>query len=179
MNLSLESFGSCRFVSGHHATIFYDEMSKHFELLNYSEHGTVVDNIVYCCDVSIPASSKRLDDSKDDSDEGTSAKDKTNILFNGLDDLLRRNSDADKTNTYENLFTDPHDQGSRCGCLISNAAISKVTNASGTNSAGGAGGSGWEGTALLTHGSHIKFGCLQFILCVSNTNEKPRFIHHR
>ena len=86
------------------------QMSKHFELLNYSEHGTVVDNIVYCCDVSIPASSKRLDDSKDDSDEGTSAKDKTNILFNGLDDLLRRNSDADKTNTYENLFTDPHDQ---------------------------------------------------------------------
>jgi hypothetical protein len=30
-------------------------MSRHFELLNYSEHGTVVDNVVYCCDVDVDA----------------------------------------------------------------------------------------------------------------------------
>ena len=27
-------------------------MSRHFELLNYSEHGTTVDNVLYSCDFS-------------------------------------------------------------------------------------------------------------------------------
>ena len=57
----------------------------------------------------------------------------------------------------------------RCGCRTSISSI---------GSTGSHGKSGWEGTGLLTHGSHIKFGCLQFILCISNANEKPRFIHH-
>ena len=28
------------------------QMSRHFELLNYSEHGTTVDNVLYSCDFS-------------------------------------------------------------------------------------------------------------------------------
>ena len=27
-------------------------MTKHYELLNYSEHGTTVDNVLYSCDFS-------------------------------------------------------------------------------------------------------------------------------
>jgi hypothetical protein len=30
-----------------HATIFFDQYARIFELINYSEHGTVVDNIIY------------------------------------------------------------------------------------------------------------------------------------
>ena len=31
--------------------IFF-QTSKHYELLNYSEHGTTVDNVLYSCDFS-------------------------------------------------------------------------------------------------------------------------------
>ena len=37
----------CQFVSDKHACIFYDEQTNHYELLNYSEYGTVVDNCLY------------------------------------------------------------------------------------------------------------------------------------
>jgi len=62
-------------------------MSKHFELLNYSEHGTIVDNVVYCCDVTGKASD---DDSKE--------KEKKS-MFQGTDNLLRRNNSDKTTNT--------------------------------------------------------------------------------
>lgn len=57
-------------------------MSRHFELLNYSEHGTVVDNVVYCCDLDIDATAKS---------EPDNAKEwKRKQSFQGLDDLTRR-----------------------------------------------------------------------------------------
>ncbi|XP_046445149.1 PHD finger protein 12-like isoform X2 [Daphnia pulex] len=154
MDLNLSTFGACSYVSGHHSTVFYDEMSRHFELLNYSEHGTVVDNVVYCCDVDVDATTFKS--------EAEDVKEKK-PSFQGLDDFTRRNGDR-MTSTPS--LTEPN-EASRCGCR---------TDVSSLGSTGKSG--GWEGTALLTHGSHIKFGCMQFILCISNTNEKPRFIHN-
>ncbi|NXP74865.1 PHF12 protein, partial [Ramphastos sulfuratus] len=52
MDVCLTSYGHCNYVSGKHACIFYDENTKHYELLNYSEHGTTVDNVLYSCDFS-------------------------------------------------------------------------------------------------------------------------------
>lgn len=73
-------------------------MSRHFELLNYSEHGTVVDNVVYCCDLDVEETVRsETDDAKD--------KDKKQP-FSGLDDLLRRSSD--KT-TGSSSLTEPND----------------------------------------------------------------------
>lgn len=62
-------------------------MSKHFELLNYSEHGTIVDNVVYCCDVT----GKGSDDDSKDKEKKT--------MFQGMDNLLRRNNSDKTTNT--------------------------------------------------------------------------------
>ena len=50
MELNLLNYGHCNYISEKHAFIFYDEDSKHFELINYSEFGTVVDKIKYSCD---------------------------------------------------------------------------------------------------------------------------------
>uniref|UniRef100_A0A672R104 PHD finger protein 12 n=1 Tax=Sinocyclocheilus grahami TaxID=75366 RepID=A0A672R104_SINGR len=52
MDVCLTNYGHCNYVSGKHACIFYDENTKHYELLNYSEHGTTVDNVLYSCDFS-------------------------------------------------------------------------------------------------------------------------------
>ena len=60
-------------------------MSRHFELLNYSEHGTVVDNVVYCCDIGIEETKTDTDDVKE--------KEKKQS-YKGLDDTLRRNGDT-------------------------------------------------------------------------------------
>ncbi|XP_042073954.1 PHD finger protein 12-like, partial [Haplochromis burtoni] len=52
MDVCLTNYGHCNYVLGKHACIFYDENTKHYELLNYSEHGTTVDNVLYSCDFS-------------------------------------------------------------------------------------------------------------------------------
>ncbi|CAK1541431.1 unnamed protein product [Leptosia nina] len=48
--VQLDSY--CRHVSGKHAVIFKDEVSGHFELINYSEWGTVVNGVMYACELS-------------------------------------------------------------------------------------------------------------------------------
>ncbi len=65
--LDLSKYGHCNFVSARHATIYFDQFSQVYELINYSEHGTIVDNTVYAlnCDAGAadaaegPAKSKR------------------------------------------------------------------------------------------------------------------------
>ena len=51
-DLNLDRHGYCAFVSGQHATIFFDDTARRFELLNYSEHGTVVEGVLYACNFS-------------------------------------------------------------------------------------------------------------------------------
>lgn len=52
VNLSL--IGYCSRVSPKHATIFYDDFSKTYELINYSEFGTEVNGQLYSCDFTEP-----------------------------------------------------------------------------------------------------------------------------
>ncbi|XP_064074242.1 PHD finger protein 12 [Vanessa tameamea] len=42
----------CRRVSPRHAVIFCDEVTRHFELINYSEWGSLVNGVMFACDVS-------------------------------------------------------------------------------------------------------------------------------
>ena len=50
--LDLLAHGTCQYVSRKHATIFFDELSGEYELLNYSAHGTRVDSVLYCLDLA-------------------------------------------------------------------------------------------------------------------------------
>lgn len=60
VNLSL--IGYCRRISPKHATIFYDDFTKTYELINYSEHGTEVNGQLYSCDFTErdPTPAKKL-----------------------------------------------------------------------------------------------------------------------
>lgn len=49
-DLDLSKFGSCALVSSKHAVIFYDDVTKQFEMLNYSEFGTEVNGQLFSCD---------------------------------------------------------------------------------------------------------------------------------
>lgn len=49
-HLDLSRFGSCAYISTKHAVIFFDEITKQYELLNYSEFGTDVNGQIFSCD---------------------------------------------------------------------------------------------------------------------------------
>lgn len=49
-DLDLSRFGNCAYVSTKHSVIFFDDITKQFELLNYSEFGSEVNGQVFSCD---------------------------------------------------------------------------------------------------------------------------------
>lgn len=69
-DLDLSSFGSCAYASPKHAVVFYDDVTKQFELLNYSEFGTEVNGQLFSCDFTehpkeeVPAPTSPLKDKR-------------------------------------------------------------------------------------------------------------------
>ncbi|XP_013878339.1 PHD finger protein 12 [Austrofundulus limnaeus] len=160
MDVCLTNYGHCNYISGKHACIFYDENTKHYELLNYSEHGTTVDNVLYSCDFSEKASPSPP--------SGLVAK------VQGIIRLSKRREEDEGP-------------GPAPGCLPVGGVMSSRSQggwqrscsckASGSRLIGGSG-AGWEGTALLHHGSCIKLGCLQFVFSITEfASERPKEEH--
>lgn len=50
--VDLSAIGYCSRISPQHAIIFYDEFTKSYELINYSEFGTEVNGQLYTCDLT-------------------------------------------------------------------------------------------------------------------------------
>ena len=116
--------------------------------MNYSEHGTIVDNVLYSCDFSdkpnrnVTSSGAKMDDSSKYFDKG-------------------KKPPLHRTTKGHGVVTITHP----CSC-----------RASGSSLIGGSG-AGWEGTAVLHHGSFIKFGCLHFVFSIvesATTYKKPK-----
>uniref|UniRef100_A0A8C3A8Z9 PHD finger protein 12 n=1 Tax=Cyclopterus lumpus TaxID=8103 RepID=A0A8C3A8Z9_CYCLU len=138
MDVCLTNYGRCNYISGKHACIFYDENTKHYELLNYSEHGTTVDNVLYSCDFSEKASPSPP--------SGLVAK------VQGIIRLLPAGGVMSSQPLGSSELS--------CSCKASSSSLI------------GGSGAGWEGTALLHHGSYIKLGCLQFVFSITEFASK-------
>ncbi|XP_036978806.1 PHD finger protein 12 isoform X2 [Acanthopagrus latus] len=154
MDVCLTNYGHCNYISGKHACIFYDENTKHYELLNYSEHGTTVDNVLYSCDFSEKASPSPP--------SGLVAK---------VQGIIRRSKKRE----------DDKGPSSVVGLLLAGGIMSSQPKGSSelscsckasSSSLIGGSGAGWEGTALLHHGSYIKLGCLQFVFSITEFASK-------
>ena len=52
--LDLSAYGHCNFVSSKHAVIYFDQYTQAYEMINYSEHGTIVDSVAYALNVRVP-----------------------------------------------------------------------------------------------------------------------------
>ncbi|XP_045172555.2 PHD finger protein 12-like [Mercenaria mercenaria] len=138
MDVCLGQYGQCNFISAKHAFIFYDETSKHYELLNYSEHGTTVDNVLYSCDFS-------------DKPATTPQPSAVVAAVRHLNKMHKPKMKADERLT---MTARPPDTRLRCNCKGSSSSLI------------GGSGAGWEGTAILHHGSYIKVGCIQFVFSI-------------
>ncbi|XP_035536143.1 PHD finger protein 12 [Morone saxatilis] len=154
MDVCLTNYGHCNYISGKHACIFYDENTKHYELLNYSEHGTTVDNVLYSCDFSEKASPSPP--------SGLVAK------VQGIIRRSKKREDDEGPSSVVGLLPAGGVMSSQpkgglelsCSCKASSSSLI------------GGSGAGWEGTALLHHGSYIKLGCLQFVFSITEFASK-------
>uniref|UniRef100_A0A6M2DQJ2 PHD finger protein 12 n=1 Tax=Xenopsylla cheopis TaxID=163159 RepID=A0A6M2DQJ2_XENCH len=136
-DVELSLFGHCNHISPKHAIIFYDEVTRHFELLNYSEHGTEVNGQLFSCDLS----------ERKEASEG-----ETQIQLSEIANILSTSgrevaSGQNEQNEQECIPSDM--MPTLCECSTKMPLTI-----------------GWEGTALLPHGSIIKFGCLPFVFAI-------------
>ncbi|KAF2358486.1 PHD finger protein 12 MRG binding domain [Trinorchestia longiramus] len=172
-NVNLERYGHCNYVSSNHACIVLDEYSGHYELVNYSSDGSIVDGGVYRCDLSgqksvtsQPPSSSLQQQVRECIEKYRQAYNKNGAhgyRFNLLED---EDSQAPSSGPsvgarslkrdVQSVMTSRSDQViRRCGC----ARASVEDRVRG----------GWEGPAVLRHGSFIKFGCLKFVFSIVET----------
>ncbi|XP_001605754.1 PHD finger protein 12 [Nasonia vitripennis] len=140
-DLLLSRYGNCSFLSPKHAVIFFDKTTKRYELLNYSEHGTTVDNVLYSCNYSIHSAEHEFAD-------GHSLRTKDMDTVEIIKKIAYRNKPA-TVNTPEK----------QCICKC---AKRKERYNSDIDSMG----EGWEGSAMVDHGSILTFGCLTFVFSV-------------
>lgn len=141
MDVPLYQFGHCNFVSSKHAVIFYDEMTRHFELLNYSEHGTTVDNVLYSCDFS---------------DKPATTPQPSPVVAAVRDIISKNNGHSSQESRDKRFIMSARVRESMRPCSCKSNSWNLI----------GGSGAGWEGTALLHHGSYIKLGCLQFVFSI-------------
>lgn len=149
MDVCLTNYGHCNYVSGKHACIFYDENTKHYELLNYSEHGTTVDNVLYSCDFS--------DKPNITSPSALASKVQNSIRGNKSRKPIGEVSTEPVPVPTDSMMSSLAQGGPKnpCNCKASSSSLI------------GGSGAGWEGTALLHHSSCIKVGCLQFLFSIA------------
>ncbi|XP_019872648.1 PHD finger protein 12 [Aethina tumida] len=144
-DVDLERFGHCNFISAKHAVVFYDEYSRHYELLNYSQHGTYVNNIFYSNDLSIDRQT-----CVQTNPDPKSSKVETSVR-ELIDKKRKLGQRLTRKNSTESV---KEEQQFRVDCLCSSASVPEDLK------------QGWEGAAVLSHGSLLRFGCIAFVFSI-------------
>uniref|UniRef100_A0A182QMV5 PHD finger protein 12 n=1 Tax=Anopheles farauti TaxID=69004 RepID=A0A182QMV5_9DIPT len=162
-DVTLAKYGPCCSTSSRHAIIFYDEVTRMFELINYSEFGTEVNGHLYACDFSEHTlggeghHAAGMDGSSTDGGSaGAGGKNDTRAqLKQDVQSILEK---ARKTSeqTREEEFYATKCMADRplpvCKCAPERRIPTRAR--------------GWEGTAILYHGALVRFGCHAFIFTI-------------
>ena len=159
--------------SSRHLVVFRDKYAGVFELLNYGAEGVVVDNVYYGCDVG--ANRNRRDkkgamtqdavvlkdpDVKERVGRGRKRKEtQAKKQFDELTALKNHNRKAGRKK--ENIATSKEEAEEekkkmldrKCECGRPLPGVGQTT-------------SGWEGSAVLYHGSVIQIGCFTLVFSV-------------
>ncbi|KAH8274365.1 hypothetical protein KR044_010198 [Drosophila immigrans] len=146
--VDLSAIGYCARISPQHAIIFYDESSKSYELINYSEFGTEVNGQLYTCDLTeyqTTHGGKRM--RADDAE-----------LKRRVDELL------DKRRHIQRQYEAKRETQNTLAPIVKPACRCQI--AGNAPMVPGA----WEGSAVLAHGSLLRFGCLAFVFSVPPTD---------
>jgi len=120
-------------------------MTKRYELLNYSEYGTVVDHVLYSCDLTVLE--EQIKEEKTDKGTYITKEDETSDIIKMI---LRKEEVCleEYAHTNDKIL---------CKCNIKrDMKINEHLE------------EGWEGSAIIAHGSTISFGCLMFVFHTLN-----------
>ncbi|XP_011876791.1 PREDICTED: PHD finger protein 12 isoform X2 [Vollenhovia emeryi] len=147
-DLVLSNYGSCGFTSSKHAVIFFDEVTKHYELLNYSKYGTVVDHVLYSCDCT-RVLEEQIKEEKTDKATYVTREEETSDMIKAILHKEGPTCLEEYTRADDKIV---------CKCNIKRDARTNEHLEE-----------GWEGSAIVTHGSTITFGCLTFVFNTLNT----------
>ncbi|KOX71668.1 PHD finger protein 12 [Melipona quadrifasciata] len=145
-DLVLSNYGNCSFTSSKHAIIFFDESTKRYELLNYSEYGTVVDNVLYSCNYT-----SVIEQVKEEADEKLQSMTKEQETTEAVKSIIR-----------EKVLTQEQAENKRvlCKCNLTSLETKDKHHLE----------EGWEGSAIVAHGSTLAFGCLMFVFNTINAH---------
>nr|CAB3264829.1 ZF(PHD)-21 zinc finger protein [Phallusia mammillata] len=149
----LSSVQHCNFVKARHACVFFDKLTEQYELVCYGD--TIVDGIKFGANVfeKVPRSLQR-----------GRHRNKMTPLTRAIKRLVKKKSGTQsrrpnlrsQASTSKATFRFKSPVGEKpekvepCGCAEQQ---DKVV-------------SGWEGPAILHHGSVVKFGCIEFLFCL-------------
>lgn len=108
--------------------------------MNYSEYGTQVNNVLYSCDFSEKPS------------RGAQFPEKPPSAIANVREIIDRKRKAQRPAKPPEGRMAAGEDGAECQC----GAAPHV----------GELGEGWEGTAVLNHGSLVRFGCATFVFSI-------------
>lgn len=116
-------------------------------MINYSEYGTQVNNVLYSCDFSEKPTTATV-----------KKEEKPPQMITNVREIIDKKRKAQrpvKSNLEARMCaSDGLGERSECQC----GAVPQGGNGDLT--------AGWEGTAVLNHGSLIKFGCITFVFSI-------------
>ncbi|XP_050300142.1 PHD finger protein 12 [Anthonomus grandis grandis] len=163
-DVDLEKFGYCNYIVPKHATIFFDDYTKAYELINYSPSGTYVNNVLYSNNVMINrAIEPQIGDTVEGADKGTnvnlSPDEKAANVECQVRDLINRKRKFGRSDSVgsngsmgkrEAKMAAEWTDRVECCCTLNSEELKR----------------GWEGSAILNHGSLLKFGCIGFVFSI-------------
>ncbi|XP_076750528.1 uncharacterized protein LOC143423238 isoform X2 [Xylocopa sonorina] len=145
-DLILSNYGNCSFTSSKHAIIFFDESTKRYELLNYSEYGTVVDNVLYSCNYT-----EVIEQVKEEIDDRGQPATKEVETAEAVKAIIKEKVVPDKELQEKRIL---------CKCNLTKYETKNKNQLE----------EGWEGSAIVAHGSTLAFGCLMFVFNTINAH---------
>ncbi|XP_058129255.1 PHD finger protein 12 isoform X2 [Anopheles coustani] len=175
-DVTLAKYGDCCCTSSRHAIIFYDEVTRMFELINYSEFGTEVNGHLYACDFGDHTSGSKCGPNEDRTCglDGNGERKKTSNQENGtatgaagakqeqrnqikqeLDSILEKSRKTCAQTQAEEFYT------TTCMADVPLPVCKCFPERRIPTLAGG-----WEGSAILYHGALIRFGCHAFVFTI-------------
>ena len=177
------------------------QTSNRYELINYSEHGTIVDSVLFSLDLSKkkchdPEAFRRKKKAKPVDKVPVTAKPVVKWSLRQRvkeeQELIEKNEKEEKDKKLSQTqaksastrpepqkpppttisSTQPNVQRVPVKIQSMNPNAGKILEACCCRASPsiiiGGNGAGWEGSAILNHGSHIRMGCLEFVFSITS-----------
>lgn len=124
------------------------QSTKRYELLNYSEYGTVVDNVLYSCNYTDVAKEQE----KEETDEKIELITKEEKTTEAVKAIIKEKVLLSQEQTEKKRIL--------CKCNLTRYETKSTDHLE----------EGWEGSAIVAHGSTLAFGCLLFVFNTINAH---------